>query len=111
MDQLLLNLHSLSVLRYVNSSDNNLQYWGLDYPPGTAYHSWIMGAAASYINPNWVALDKSRGYESYNHKFFMRMSVLVTDLLIYFSAALAYVKYSNFFLKPQTVSCVTGNLL
>ncbi|OBS64428.1 hypothetical protein A6R68_07031, partial [Neotoma lepida] len=23
---------------YFNSSDNNLQYWGLDYPPLTAYH-------------------------------------------------------------------------
>lgn len=21
----------------------DLQYWGLDYPPLTAYHSWLMG--------------------------------------------------------------------
>ncbi|KAB1268334.1 Dolichyl pyrophosphate Man9GlcNAc2 alpha-1; 3-glucosyltransferase, partial [Camelus dromedarius] len=26
---------------YFNSSDNNLQYWGLDYPPLTAYHSLL----------------------------------------------------------------------
>lgn len=27
--------------RYFNTSDNNLQYWGLDYPPLTAYHSFV----------------------------------------------------------------------
>ena len=29
--------------RYVNGTDNDLQYWGLDYPPLTAYHSWFLG--------------------------------------------------------------------
>uniref|UniRef100_A0A915PDJ5 Alpha-1,3-glucosyltransferase n=1 Tax=Setaria digitata TaxID=48799 RepID=A0A915PDJ5_9BILA len=29
---------------YVNSSDNDLNYWGLDYPPLTAYHSWFLGS-------------------------------------------------------------------
>ena len=28
---------------YVNSTDNDLRYWGLDYPPLTAYHSYLMG--------------------------------------------------------------------
>ena len=28
---------------YVNTTDNDLMYWGLDYPPLTAYHSWIIG--------------------------------------------------------------------
>ncbi|XP_013406079.1 dolichyl pyrophosphate Man9GlcNAc2 alpha-1,3-glucosyltransferase, partial [Lingula anatina] len=28
---------------YFNSSANDLQYWGLDYPPLTAYHSWLCG--------------------------------------------------------------------
>jgi alpha-1,3-glucosyltransferase len=28
---------------YTNSSDNDLLYWGLDYPPLTAYHSYING--------------------------------------------------------------------
>lgn len=22
---------------------HDLQYWGLDYPPLTAYHSWLLG--------------------------------------------------------------------
>ena len=28
---------------YFNTTDNDLMYWGLDYPPLTAYHSWIIG--------------------------------------------------------------------
>lgn len=28
---------------YRNTTDNDLLYWGLDYPPLTAYHSWLMG--------------------------------------------------------------------
>lgn len=28
---------------YVNSTRNDLNYWGLDYPPLTAYHSYVMG--------------------------------------------------------------------
>lgn len=28
---------------YTNSTDNDLMYWGLDYPPLTAYHAWLCG--------------------------------------------------------------------
>ncbi len=28
---------------YRNTTHNDLLYWGLDYPPLTAYHSWLMG--------------------------------------------------------------------
>ena len=28
---------------YKNSTNNDLQYWGLDYPPLTAYHSYFNG--------------------------------------------------------------------
>ncbi len=28
---------------YENTTQNDLQYWGLDYPPLTAYFSWICG--------------------------------------------------------------------
>ena len=28
---------------YNQTKDNDLQYWGLDYPPLTAYHSLICG--------------------------------------------------------------------
>lgn len=28
---------------YFNTTNNDLQYWGLDYPPLTAYHSYLLG--------------------------------------------------------------------
>ncbi|XP_077981304.1 dolichyl pyrophosphate Man9GlcNAc2 alpha-1,3-glucosyltransferase-like [Glandiceps talaboti] len=75
---------------YFNTSNNDLMYWGLDYPPLTAYHSWICGYIAHQINPEWVALNESRGIETYEHKLFMRYTVLVADLLVYIPAVLLY---------------------
>ncbi|XP_069683743.1 dolichyl pyrophosphate Man9GlcNAc2 alpha-1,3-glucosyltransferase [Periplaneta americana] len=71
---------------YYNTSQNDLMYWGLDYPPLTAYHSFLCGHAAEFVNPEFVALDSSRGYESYEHKFFMRITVLLADIFIYMPA-------------------------
>ncbi|KAF7655389.1 hypothetical protein LDENG_00056890 [Lucifuga dentata] len=78
---------------YVNTTNNDLNYWGLDYPPLTAYHSLICAHIAKMINPAWVELHKSRGYESPAHKLFMRVTVLVADLLIYIPAVVLYCLY------------------
>lgn len=75
---------------YKNSSDNNLQYWGLDYPPLTAYHSWLCGYVANKINSDWVALNSSKGFESGQHKLFMRYTVMLVDLLLYIPAILIF---------------------
>ncbi|XP_075688868.1 dolichyl pyrophosphate Man9GlcNAc2 alpha-1,3-glucosyltransferase [Rhinoderma darwinii] len=75
---------------YFNSTDNDLLYWGLDYPPLTAYHSLLCGYIAHLISPDWVALNSSRGYESLYHKLFMRATVLVADLIVYIPAVLFY---------------------
>ncbi|KAM4022826.1 dolichyl pyrophosphate Man9GlcNAc2 alpha-1,3-glucosyltransferase isoform 1-T1 [Anomaloglossus baeobatrachus] len=75
---------------YFNSSDNDLLYWGLDYPPLTAYHSLLCGYIARMIDPEWVALTSSRGYESHHHKLFMRATVLVADLMVYIPAVILY---------------------
>jgi len=32
---------------YIQSEDNDLQYWGLDYPPLTAFHSYLVGKVRS----------------------------------------------------------------
>ncbi|XP_033738805.1 dolichyl pyrophosphate Man9GlcNAc2 alpha-1,3-glucosyltransferase-like [Pecten maximus] len=69
---------------YNQTARNDLQYWGLDYPPLTAYHSWICGYIANQINPDWVALKSSRGFESPEHKLFMRYTVLAADILFFF---------------------------
>lgn len=43
------------------------------------------------MNPAYVELTTSRGYESHDHQFFMRMSVLVSDLLIFLTALYYFV--------------------
>lgn len=73
---------------YENSTRNDLNYWGLDYPPLTAYHSWSMGWAAQYLNPEFTALFQSRGITNSTHKFFMRSTVLLADALIFIPAML-----------------------
>ncbi|CAN7950806.1 unnamed protein product [Ixodes hexagonus] len=89
--------------RYRNSTQNDLLYWGLDYPPLTAYHSWACGKIASYINSSWVTLHQSRGLESYEHKLFMRYTVLAADLLVFFPAVFYFWSSVSFSyrLKPR----------
>lgn len=64
----------------------DLQYWGLDYPPLTAFHLWLCGKIGIWINPEWFALKSSRGIETDGIKSFMRISVLISDLVIYVPA-------------------------
>lgn len=75
---------------YFNTTGNNLLYWGLDYPPLTAYHSLLCGYIAKLMVPESVQLLTSHGYESSEHKYFMRLCVLVSDLLIYIPSILYF---------------------
>ncbi|KAF4583263.1 hypothetical protein GQ602_006407 [Ophiocordyceps camponoti-floridani] len=71
---------------------HHLQWWGLDYPPLTAYHSWLMGKFGALINPAWFALFTSRGSDDPDLKIFMRASVIVSEYLIYMPAAVVFVR-------------------
>jgi alpha-1,3-glucosyltransferase len=71
---------------------HDLLWWGLDYPPLTAYHSWLCGKLGSLINPEWFALYTSRGSDDANLKIFMRGSVIVSEYLIYIPAAVIFVR-------------------
>ncbi|VDK45772.1 unnamed protein product [Anisakis simplex] len=44
---------------YVNGSDNDLNYWGLDYPPLTAFHSFVLGKLLVHFQYNHVSLGLS----------------------------------------------------
>ena len=79
---------------YFNTSSNDLLYWGLDYPPLTAYHSYLLGRIAKIINSSWVELFTSRGLETPEHKRFMRQTVLISDCLTYMLAVLLYCNIS-----------------
>ena len=73
---------------YQNGPLNDLQYWGLDYPPLTAYVSYIFGAVAQVLLPDLVEISFSRGYETTLGKIFMRTSVILCDSFIYIPAVI-----------------------
>ncbi|KAH8812316.1 glycosyltransferase family 57 protein [Xylogone sp. PMI_703] len=77
---------------------HDLEWWGLDYPPLTAYHSWLLGKIGALIDPSWFALYTSRGLEDPTLKVFMRGTVIVSEYLVYIPAAVIFVRrYSRFF--------------
>ena len=71
---------------YVDGPENDLQYWGLDYPPLSAHLSWAIGKVAHLLHPELVALHTSRGLESPATRAFMRGTVLLFDLLVFMPA-------------------------
>ncbi|KAJ4793211.1 hypothetical protein LUZ62_044457 [Rhynchospora pubera] len=84
---------------YRNSSHNDLLYWGLDYPPLSAYQSRVHGLILNASLPESVALRSSRGFESHASKLLMRWTVLLSDLAVFFPAALYFLwaySQSNF---------------
>ncbi|OJD19806.1 hypothetical protein AJ78_00306 [Emergomyces pasteurianus Ep9510] len=70
----------------------DLQWWGLDYPPLTAYHSWLLGKIGSMIDPSWFALDDSRGIEGPLLKVYMRATVIVSEYLVYIPAVVIFLR-------------------
>lgn len=69
---------------YTDTPDNELLYWGLDYPPLSGYVSWIFGKLVGYVEPEAVRLYSSRGFESPGSRAAMRFTALVGDILIFF---------------------------
>ena len=101
---------------YFDTKDNNLTYWGLDYPPLTAYHSLILGTLAKYIDPSFVKLNESRGYETPQHKNFMRSTVLLSDILVFAPAIVsfgraAHSNIANYNIESIPKSLITISLL
>eukprot|EP01006_Ploeotia_vitrea_P023098 TRINITY_DN55550_c0_g1_i1.p1 TRINITY_DN55550_c0_g1~~TRINITY_DN55550_c0_g1_i1.p1 ORF type:complete len:457 (-),score=184.20 TRINITY_DN55550_c0_g1_i1:88-1458(-) len=76
---------------YRNSTHNDLEYWGPDYPPLTMMHSWAIGKVAQWVEPDLVELHTSRGLETESSKLFMRWSVIVSDLIFWMPAVLYFV--------------------
>ncbi|KAI0563047.1 Dolichyl pyrophosphate Man9GlcNAc2 alpha-1 3-glucosyltransferase family GT57 [Gracilaria domingensis] len=73
---------------YRNTTDNDLTYWGLDYPPLSAYTSLLTGWFIAIVDPAAVALHESRGYETETFRAAMRLSVIITDVLVFFPSLL-----------------------
>jgi alpha-1,3-glucosyltransferase len=76
---------------YIATKNNNLTYWRIDYPPLTAFHSELLGFFSQLYEPKSMEIIKSHGYETKTHKFFMRLSVLVSDLLVFILGVVLFV--------------------
>ncbi|KAG2393127.1 hypothetical protein C9374_009704 [Naegleria lovaniensis] len=66
----------------------DLEYWGLDYPPLTAFHHYLMGKFSDLFGLCEGCFDflSSRGNQSHQTVMFMRVSVIVSDLVLYIPA-------------------------
>ena len=81
----------------------DLQYWGLDYPPLTAYHMKLCGYIGKFINPDWFQFEKSRGYESFESKTYMRATVFFSDFLIFIPGIILYVFTNRNHIRIQAI--------
>jgi alpha-1,3-glucosyltransferase len=84
--------HWLSLVSHLPPSQwyfHNLKHWGLDYPPLTAYHSWLLAQIAKLTGNGQVAELRGRldGRETVhgeeNALLFMRSTVIAGDLLLW----------------------------
>ncbi|CDK29147.1 unnamed protein product [Kuraishia capsulata CBS 1993] len=75
----------------------DLGYWGLDYPPLTAFHSWFLGKVGGLIDASWFELDASRGIEAEGLKSFMRITVILSELVCYVPGVLWYSRWMGRF--------------
>ncbi|KAG0015268.1 Glucosyltransferase-like protein [Entomortierella chlamydospora] len=77
------------------------KWWDLDYPPLTAYVSWICGFIGDKLNPEWFAWETSRGFESPDAKIYMRATVLILEVIVYMSSIIVFTNlwFAN---KPWT---------
>ena len=68
---------------YTNSRSNRIDYWPMDYPPITGYHSYILGKILEKYYPDSITFKSSMGFENAKIKIIMRLFVLISDLLVF----------------------------
>lgn len=88
----------------------DLQYWGLDYPPLSAYHSYLMGLVASWIYPEMIKFVKSRGIDTWQTIWFMRSSVLLIDALV-FLPSIIFLSFELWNLWKNTINSENNQCL
>ena len=62
---------------YFNTTDNDLMYWGLDYPPLTAYHSYLVGKVNEF-NEKYFINRKLKVRKFVKLQQFCCISMLIT---------------------------------
>lgn len=66
-------------------------YWGIDYPPLTAFHLYLFGRLGMLINSDWFRFVRSRGLETADLKTYMRFTSLISELMIYIPALIGVI--------------------
>lgn len=74
---------------------HDLEWWGLDYPPLTAFHSWLLGIIGSAWNSDWFALFTSRGLDDPDLKSYMRATAIFSELAVYIPAVIWFMRWSS----------------
>lgn len=80
---------------YKDTLETDPGYWKLDYPPLTAWHSYLCGLLSALYEPESMELDKSRGYYTESHLAFMRTTVLVSEIAVYIPAVVVFFTVFN----------------
>jgi alpha-1,3-glucosyltransferase len=97
---------------YRSTPQNDLLYWGLDYPPLTAYVSWVFAVFANHVHPPLVAWISSRGIETVESKFFMRCTVIICDMIVFIPATMhAMQSVIEHFMNPATTNTTYQSIL
>ncbi|KAJ8903852.1 hypothetical protein NDN08_000385 [Rhodosorus marinus] len=60
----------------------DVDYWGIDYPPLSAFHAFVTSFLIEAVDPAAVALFESRGYEEEGSRAAMRASVILWDMMV-----------------------------
>ena len=68
---------------YTDSRYNKKDYWPLDYPPMSGYHSYILGKVLEKYYPGSVIFKKSMGFESAKLKLIMRFFAIISDFIFF----------------------------
>lgn len=86
---------------YTNSGINTIEYWPLDYPPMSGYHSYILGKILNKFIPDSVEFQESHGYESPMFKMVMRFFALISDVVTFHLGVNLFCWYIFIYLKKR----------
>lgn len=87
--------HWMEITQYLSAKvwyHYDFDWWRLDYPPLTAYHSWLCGILGTKLDPEWFALDTSRGLEAPGLKAYMRLTAIVSQIVVFLPAVWYWIK-------------------